>query len=191
MATRPPAPERSLRADARRNRERILDAAREAFADEGSSAQIDAIARRAAVGVGTVYRHFPTKEALIEELMAEKFRAFTENAREALAIDDPWEAFTGLLRRNAALMAADAALRDELARSGAVIEVDAEETVELRAIGSQLIERAQHAGAAREDLTIDDIPMLMAGLCSSMAVPGCDWRRHLDLLIDGMRAQRG
>ena len=190
MATRPNVPERSLRADARRNRERILAAAREAFADEGSSAQIDAIARRAAVGVGTVYRHFPTKEALIGELKAEKFRAFTQNAREALEVDDPWEAFTGLLRRNAALMAEDAALRDELARSGAVIEVDAEETIELRAIGTQLIDRAQRAGVAREDLTVDDIPMVMAGLCASMSVPGCDWRRHLDLLIDGMRTQR-
>src|SRR3954447_6371000 len=94
---------RRLRADARRNRERILKAAKEVFGEEGIEAQMDDVARRAGVGVGTVYRHFPNKEVLMGELVKEKFEAFTERAREALEQDDAWEAFCDLLRGNAEL----------------------------------------------------------------------------------------
>ena len=118
MATEPKPDERPLRADARRNRERILEAARYACAEHGASVQIDDVARGAGVGVGTVYRHFPTKDLLIEALVAEKFRITTENIRQALEIEDPWEAFAESLRRNAEVMAADAGLRDALVRIG-------------------------------------------------------------------------
>src|SRR5215213_9716410 len=105
MGTESRTSDRPLRADARRNRERILDAARFACAQKGASVQMDDVARGAGVGVGTVYRHFPTKEALIEALVAEKYRAAVENARAALEVDDPWESFADLLRRNAEMMA--------------------------------------------------------------------------------------
>ena len=108
-----------MRADARRNRERIVAAARSAFEEAGMDAQMEDVARRAGLGVGTLYRHFPTKEALIGELLAEKFRLLLEGARDALEIEDPWEAFAGTLRRNAELMAADAAVQDVLRRSEA------------------------------------------------------------------------
>jgi AcrR family transcriptional regulator len=189
MATPSRAPDRRLRADARRNRQRILAAARDVFSREGSGAQVDDIARRADVGVGTVYRHFPTKEALIEELVAERFRTFAEHARQALDVEDPWEAFSGVLRRNAEVMASDAALRDELARTGAMRTYAGDQRAELEIMGRELIERGRRAGVLRDDLTIDDIPMLMAGLCASMSVPECNWRRHLELLLDGMRAR--
>src|SRR5919201_1150349 len=101
MAADPTTDERPLRADARRNRERILKAARHACAEHGASVQIDDVARAAGVGVGTVYRHFPTKDALIEALVAEKFRLTSENMRAALEIEDPWESFAAALRRNA------------------------------------------------------------------------------------------
>src|SRR3954462_12072948 len=97
MATEPTTDERPLRADARRNRERILDAARCACAEHGASVQMDDVARGAGVGVGTVYRHFPTKEALIDALVAEKYRLAIENAHAALEIDDPWESFADML----------------------------------------------------------------------------------------------
>src|SRR6201991_4974801 len=86
-----------LRADARRNRERVLTAARAAFAEHGREAQMDDVARRAGVGVGTVYRHFPTKEALVNALALDLFEKLVQGAREALAIEDPWEAFTQAL----------------------------------------------------------------------------------------------
>src|SRR3954462_12789547 len=87
VATRP------LRADARRNRERVLTAARAVFAEAGREAQMDDVARRAMVGVGTVYRHFPTKEALIEAIALDAFEQIAQRAREALEQADPWEGF--------------------------------------------------------------------------------------------------
>src|SRR5919202_4558460 len=98
MAVDPHTDERPLRADARRNRERILAAAREACAAHGENVQIDDVARSAGVGVGTVYRHFPTKEALIQALVAEKFGVTTQNIRAALEIEDPWEGFCAAMR---------------------------------------------------------------------------------------------
>jgi AcrR family transcriptional regulator len=190
MAVDPDTDDRPLRADARRNRERILAAARGACAEHGVSVQIDDVARSAGVGVGTVYRHFPTKDALIEALVAEKFRVTTENIRGALEIEDPWEAFCAALRTNAEVMAADAGLRDALIRLGPAARSSAEERAELGALADQLIARAQGAGALRDDVTTDDIGALMAGLCTSMAHPELDWRRHLELLLDGLRAKR-
>src|SRR5947199_9029308 len=104
----PPLP-RPMRADARRNRERILDAALAAFAEHGSASQMEDVAARAGVGVGTLYRHFPTKEALILAVVVRRFERFADYAAEALEADgDPGEAFAGLIRRVAGDMAAEA-----------------------------------------------------------------------------------
>jgi AcrR family transcriptional regulator len=178
---------RPLRADARRNRERIVEAARAVFAHQGGEAQIDDIARAAGVGVGTVYRHFPHKDALLGELVTEKFRLFADNAERALAVDDPWEAFAWLLRENAQFCAADVGVQEALARGPIAWEYAAPEIDRLRATTTQLIERAQKAGVMREDFVVDDIPMLMAGLGSTMGVPGYDWRRHLEIILAGLR----
>ena len=111
--------DRPLRADARRNRERILESARAVFAEYGADAQIDDVARQAGVGVGTVYRHFPTKEALLVELLREKFRLFAARAREALEQDgEPFAVLEDLLRRNAETAASDAAVQHALAGAG-------------------------------------------------------------------------
>jgi len=189
MATDPKTDERPLRADARRNRERILQAARYACAEHGASVQIDDVARSAGVGVGTVYRHFPTKDALIEALVAEKFRITSDNIRAALEIEDPWESFAEALRRNAEVMAADAGLRDALVRLAPYTLHTSEARQELDELGCRLVERAQAAGVLRADVTVHDISALMGGLCTSMGHPELDWRRHLDLLLDGLRAR--
>jgi AcrR family transcriptional regulator len=192
MQTPKPATERPQRADARRNRERILEAARGECAKHGANVQMDDIARGAGVGVGTVYRHFPTKETLIDALVAEKYRVAVENAEAALEIDDPWEAFATLLRRNAEHMARAAVLRDAFARLS-------EETppatavagqAELEAVAGRVLARAQAAGVVRPDVSVDDIAILMSGLGASMARPGDVWRRHLELLLDGLRPPR-
>lgn len=183
---------RPLRADARRNRERILESARAVFAEYGAEAQIDDVARQAGVGVGTVYRHFATKEALLAELLREKFRLFSARAREALAQDgEPFAMFEDLLRRNAATAASDAAVQHALAAAGEHIWVQAsDERDELLAATGELIARARRAGTIRQDVEANDIAMLMCGLCSTMGgKPGFDWRRHLDLVIDMLRAR--
>jgi len=180
--------DRPLRADARRNRERILESARLVFAESGAEAQIDDIARRAGVGVGTVYRHFPTKEALMAELGRQKFRLFADRAREALEQGgDPFAALIDVMRRNAETAARDVGTQQALAGAGADVWIHARaEQEELIALTDELIARARSAGTIRADVRATDIGMLMCGVCSSMGlhVPGFDWHRHLELVID-------
>ena len=185
----PAAAERKLRSDARRNRERILEAARAECAAHGAAVQIDDVARRAGVGVGTVYRHFPTKDALIEALVAEKIRITSENLRRALEIDDPWESFADGVRRNAEVMAADAALRDALIRLGPAARASDADYAQVNEFAGRLVTRAQDAGVLRDDVTTEDVGALIGGLCASMAHPELDWRRHLEVLLDGLRAR--
>ena len=185
--------ERQLRADARRNRERILQSARAAFAESGADAQINDVARHAGVGVGTVYRHFPTKQALLTELVRQTFRLFTEWAREALeAGGEPFALIEGLLRRIAETAAGDVGVQYALTSSAAQAarsEAQAEQD-ELIAVIAELIERARRAGTIRPGIEATDIAMLICGVVSAMGPrPGFDWRRHLDLVIDTLRVR--
>ena len=182
---------RPLRADARRNRERVLTAARAVFAEQGREAQMDDVARHAEVGVGTVYRHFPTKEALIEALAVDSFERVTAKAVESLAIEDPWEALTSTLWAGAEILASDRSLSELLALiPGPTLHgLPVEE--ELNSAMTELIRRAQDAGALRPDVILDDIPMLMCGIGSATRkehrCPDA-WRRHMTIVIDGLRA---
>jgi AcrR family transcriptional regulator len=185
--------ERPLRADARRNRERILEAAREVFAEYGIDAQMDDVARRAQVGVGTVYRHFPTKEALMAELVRQKFRQLAAGVRQALERDgEPFAVFADMLRHNGDVCARDAAIQHALTGVGEHIWAQAQaEQDELNTLSAELIARAQSAGTMRPDVRATDLAMLMCGVCSTMAHhgPGFDWHRHLELVIDMLRAR--
>ena len=183
--------DRPLRADARRNREKVLTAARAVFSEHGRDAQIDDVARRAGVGVGTVYRHFPTKEALIEALMVAAFEAIAAEAEAALEVEDPWEAFASVLWKGAEIMSADRALSEVFASIPGAME-SAMPTVEgLTASMTKVIARAQEAGVLRPDLVVDDIPMVMCGIGSATKKEHrCEgaWRRHLSIVLDGLRA---
>jgi AcrR family transcriptional regulator len=185
--------ERPLRADARRNRERILQAAREVFAEYGIDAQMDDVARRAQVGVGTVYRHFPTKEALMAELVRQKFQQLAAGVREALERDgEPFAALADMLRQNGDVCARDAAIQHALTGVGEHIWSQAQgEQDELNTLSAELIARAQRAGTMRPDVRATDLAMLMCGVCATMAHrgPGFDWHRHLELVIDMLRAR--
>ena len=185
------AGDRPLRADARRNREKVLTAARAVFSEHGRDAQMDDVARRAGVGVGTVYRHFPTKEALIEALMVAAFEAILAEAKAALEVEDPWEAFSSVLWRGAEIMAADRALSEVFASIPGGME-SAMPTVEgLTEAISKLIARAQEAGVLRADMIVDDIPMVMCGIGSATKKEhrcAGAWRRHLTIVLDGLRA---
>ena len=183
---------RQLRADARRNRERILEAAAEVFAEQGADAQVDDVARRAGVGVGTVYRHFPNKDVLMGELVTRKFRSFADYAREALEEKDAWGAFSKLLHATAANMAENIALQDALRTTSAAFEYAEPARAEMNAVIDTLVKRAQRQGALRKDFKTDELGMLMGGLCASMSGPlaaQCDWRRHLEIMLDGLRAK--
>jgi AcrR family transcriptional regulator len=151
------------------------------------------IAKRAGVGVGTVYRHFPTKEALVGELLSAKWRAMRDQVRDSLDTEsDPWLAFAGALRRNAELMATDAAIRDVVLTSDSpeVWERAQPAREELLEVTEELVARGRSAGVLRDDLQVSDIPLVMCGVCATMdrASDGQDrWRRHLELVLDGAR----
>lgn len=184
-------PCRHLRADARRNRERILESAREVFAEAGAEAQMDDVARRAGVGVGTVYRHFPTKEALMVELVRQKFRVFAENLRAGLERDDePFTILADVLRANAEVCERDAVMQHALSGIGESFwEESQPEQEELMNLTADLVTRAQRNGTMRPDVTAADIPMLMCGVSATMAhsLPHFDWHRHLELVISMLR----
>jgi AcrR family transcriptional regulator len=184
--------ERPQRADAKRNRERILESARDAFAAHGADTQMDEVARLAGVGVGTVYRHFPTKESLLGELVHQKMTAMSVNSRAALErAGEPFEVFADALRENAAIADGDAAIQFAMLGAGdAVWAYAAEAEADLIVLTGELIERAQLAGTMRADVSAIDIPMLMCGVCATMThtKPHFDWRRHLELIIDALRA---
>lgn len=181
------------RADARRNRERIIAAARAVFASSGPEAQIDDVAREAGVGVGTVYRHFPTKEALMVELVRQKLRLCTDNTRLALTRQgDPFAVLTDLMITNAQAAADDATMAQALSGASARIwDQVLDEQQELRSATAELIARAQRAGSLRADIDADDVGMLMCAVCSTMAHASrrFDWRRHLELTVEMLRAR--
>ena len=179
---------RPLRADARRNRERILKAARAVFADQGIDAQIDDVAKRAKVGVGTVYRHFPTKEALVDALVRERFEVIAGYARDALEREDAWEAFCEMVWRSAEGNAADLAFCEIVAFTDQSHVV---EETGLAASTRELIERAKAQGAMRADATDTDVGIMMCGAGSVMRAMSTTpevWRRYLTLMLDGLRS---
>ena len=154
---------RAPRADAVRNREAVIQAARKVMGRKGLDAQMDEIARAAKVGVGTVYRHFPNKDDLIEALADHRFDALAEYAREALAEDDAGPAFERYLWRAAELQASDQAL-SEVMRGWGTVMADAAERVGILELTREVLTRAQEAGAIRADLEAEDVPMVMCGL---------------------------
>jgi AcrR family transcriptional regulator len=190
MATIPPpatTEPRSRRADARRNRERILAAAREVFAHEGRGVQMPDVARAAGVGVGTLYRHFPAKEDLVRALVRDKVQAGIDTAREALSHDDPWEAIEWLVHQNATKMGASRGLRDAMS----VIDVGEENpwnTDEPRRCAAAVLDRARDASAIRPDLTVDDWQALMCGMSAAIA-QGADPTRQAQFLLDAIRSR--
>ena len=182
---------RPLRADAARNRDRVLCAAREAFAERGTEVSVPEIAERAGVGVATIYRSFPTKRDLVAAVVLERFRAFEAFGQEALARDDPWEAFTAMIRRGCGLQAQDRAFSEVLAEALDVPEVR-EQRDRVLGITRELMRRAQASGQMRADIVPEDLPLLLSGLGGSLAMVDRStglWERLLSLVLDGLRAE--
>lgn len=184
-------PDRPLRADAARNRAKVLDAARAVFGAQGVEAEMAVIAAKAGVGVGTLYRHFPTKDALLSALSAEFFGRLAEIAA-AVGTEDlgPWDRVEALVWRAGELAAGDSSMCEVL--SVAPVEVaDTPESRRLRELTGTLVDAALEAGEIRPDASGEDISMLMCGFGRVAANQRCgaavDWRRYLRIMLDGMR----
>ncbi|HEX2313246.1 MAG TPA: TetR/AcrR family transcriptional regulator [Thermomonospora sp.] len=183
-----PGEERPLRADARRNRERVLAAARAAFAQEGEDVQMEAIAKRAGVGVGTVYRHFPTKKALLDTLRRQWLADVVSGVALALSYIEPWEALEVFVRRTAETLAGNRGVREAFGRlqPGAQEAIWSPEFEGYRREVARLLARAHEAGVLREDV---DLPGFLALMCGINATVGHGVEPGLaaDVLLQGLR----
>lgn len=182
---------RGLRADARRNREAVIAAAKKLFAEQGLDAQMPDVAKAAKVGVGTVYRHFPTKEDLIAALAGERFERLAERARESLEADDAWEGLCDFIRFAAQLQADDRGLCEVMGSRPEVMN-EAALAVGLDKLSDKLVKRAQRSGDLRKDLQWEDIPMIACGLGritpAEMGPASGRWPRLVEIILDGLRA---
>ena len=184
---------RPLRRDAQRNRDLILAAARASFAAEGLDVPVEDIARRAGVGMGTLYRRFPSKEDLVDAVLVDAYTQYAEAAEEALAAEDAWDGFCTFLERALALHAENRGLKDVVATRERGRDRANAMRARVRPALRRLIDRAQEQGALRADFTLEDIPLLFwtggRVVEATSAVAPELWRRYLGLMLDGLRAE--
>src|SRR5262245_7339568 len=184
-------PDRPVRADAARNRARVLEVAYDTFAADGLSVPIDEIARRAGVGAGTVYRHFPTKEALFRAVIADRMRRIVDAGHALLESEQPGQALFAFLRSMVLQWgAADRGLVEALAGVGIDVNSAVPEAEEdFLALLADLLSAAQHAGIARRDVTVPEVKTLMVG-CQAMQSYNAELAdRVTELALDGLRAK--
>ncbi|MFJ7073713.1 TetR/AcrR family transcriptional regulator [Streptomyces sp. NPDC098781] len=180
-----------LRKDAARNWERIVAVARE-LVDEGTPLQLNDIARRVQMGVGTVYRHFPTAEALLETVATPTLEALVAHGEKALAEEDPRDGLTGFLTRTVEAQVTDAALPPVAAAPADALPRTTELKRALRSVGTRLLGRAHDAGVVRADLASEDLVPLMCGVAFAANVHGEaedrveTARRYLTALLEGL-----
>jgi AcrR family transcriptional regulator len=168
-----------------------MSASRELFARQGPQAQMDEIAAHAGVGIGTVYRHFPTKEALLTAMVRDRFQEFAELATAAEDILDPLEALESVIRRSAEAVEGDAGFQLAMMGSNELEwEGIEEQKAALAEVVTRIIARAIAAGVVRDGFTFDDFTMVMCGITSTMYYePGsANWRRHLEIILHGVCA---
>jgi AcrR family transcriptional regulator len=179
---------RPMRADARRNYERLLDAARKVFADQGGGASMEAIAKQAGVGVGTLYRHFPKRIDVVEAVYRDDVDALVGSAEQGLADLDPWEALAGWLRAYVEYARAKRTFLNELHEAF-------EKNPDLKSVSrerisaacDQVLTTAQRAGAARTDIDGDDLMQLVSQMCTSPTLTPDQGQRLLAVILDGLR----
>ncbi|WP_433829218.1 TetR/AcrR family transcriptional regulator [Actinoplanes sp. CA-015351] len=182
---------RPLRRDAQRNRERIIEAAHEVFATRGFAATLDDVAHHAGVGVGTVYRRFPTKESLVEAVFTDRLEDMITLAEEALAAPSAWDGLVDFLRRATRMHAGDRGLRD------AALTMDQHHFARIGELMvpllQQIIDRAHVEGTLRADAGMHDFPIILAMITdlaqNSAACRPELYERYLQLIVDGLRAR--
>jgi len=193
MSASPGTP-RTLRSDGLRNREALLAAAHETFAEHGLNASLQQVARAAGVAIGTLYRHFPARDDLLVAVFADKLRIVADTGEQALACEDAWEGFVLFVETLCGLQAADLGF-NELASADRPATGDAAHVrARIHQLWRSLLTRAQEHGAVRPDLVLNDMFVL---LWSHSRITGATygvapraWRRHLHLMLDAYRAER-
>jgi AcrR family transcriptional regulator len=185
-------PSKPLRRDAERNRRRILDAARDLVAEAGLDISHDDIARAADVGVGTVYRRFPDKQRLIDELFDERVDQIINLVETARELDDPWQGLSAFIAGNLELQASDQGLKELMLGNSRATELAQRAQRRIGAAVRELVARAHASGQLRPDVGVEDFPLIqmMVGAVMEDArhIDPDLWRRALALVLDGYRA---
>jgi AcrR family transcriptional regulator len=186
QASMPTAPARPMRADARRNYEQILTAAWGAFAEGGESTALEEIARRAGVGIGTLYRHFPNRQALLEALYVNELEEVCRSVAEL--DDDPWTALSAWCEGLVGYLSTKRALANELLN---YLDEDAalfrECRASLFAAGEPLLKRAQDAGVVRTDVGFSDVLQMVGGITRMPAIDRPQMEHIVRIALDGLR----
>jgi AcrR family transcriptional regulator len=179
--------QRPKRADARRNYDKLIAAARVAFTEKGSAASLEDVARRAGVGIGTLYRHFPTRQDLVEAVYLEEVEGVCR-AADNLADAPPWEGLVTWLHSIVAFARTKQALSDQLLEH---IDRDAPFFTQCRgalySTGEPLLQRAQEAGVVRPDARVEDVLYMVSGIAKAATASPEDTARILDIALDGLR----
>jgi AcrR family transcriptional regulator len=184
-----------LRADARRNRERLLEVAEEVFADRGTGASTEEVARRAGVGIGTVFRHFPTKEALLEAVFIGRLTRLGERATALAASEEPGPAFFAFFSLVVDQASGKNAFAEALSAAGVNVQAAGSGVVgEFAGVLTGLLTRAQQVGAVRPDIGVDELKAVLVGASKAVEQVGADpatRARIIAILLDGLRLPPG
>ncbi|MEU8588747.1 helix-turn-helix domain-containing protein [Streptomyces sp. NPDC048664] len=181
------ASQRPHRKDAARNYDALIAAAREVFAEHGAEAALEDIARRAGVGIGTLYRNFPTRRHLFESVYAGEVEDLCRVAEQAGGLE-PWEALSSWLRRFVDYTVTKRALREAMDDESEIFLACRESMYQA---GGPLFERAQQAGRVRTDMGFDDLLRMVAGITATNFLDDAQRDRVLDIALDGVRTARG
>ncbi|RVX41886.1 TetR family transcriptional regulator [Nonomuraea polychroma] len=183
-----PPTRRKPRIDAERNRDRVLEAARALFAEQGYDVQMTEVAKVAGVGVGTLYRKFPTREALIEAVAERRSAEMAAFARaRCLAEADPFQALRVFLCHVGEVLADDRGMSEVIEKAMGSTEPRGETRAALLAVIAELIHRAQAGGVIRSDVTTEDVNMIVCGMAAVIRHSAGDWQRLVEIALDGLR----
>jgi len=180
--------QRPMRADARRNHDRLVSAARAAFTEDGTSAPLEDVAERAGVGIGTLYRHFPTRQALLEAVYVDEVEAMARAAADLSELP-PWDALSQWLHQYVGFAATKRALNEALVEADPGSDVLLSCRTAISGAGTSLIERAQRAGVVRADTSFIDVIRMVAGIAMVPTEDPAQKERLLELALDGLRYQ--
>jgi len=187
-----PVAEKTPRRDAVRNHARLVASARELFAQRGVEVPVEEITHHAGLGMGTLYRHFPTKDDLIDAVLEDAFAEILRVAEEAASDEDAWRGLTSFLEHSLELHTQHRGIKDILAVRGHGAEHARRMRARIRPLLTLMVERAQAQGSLRSDFTVDDLPLVFWSVSgvndATAAVAAEHWRRYLALLLDGLRA---
>ena len=182
----------TLRADAQRNRQQLMTAAADLFAERGVDVPLDEIARRAGVSIGTLYNHFPNRGALLDAVLPDWAGEVERLAAAAVADPDPWSGFAGFMEALFALQARNRSMNDAIARTPAgPVDVGAE-CGRAGGVLESVVSRAREAGVLRQDFGAVDLATMIGAMSKVIALSDGDdavWRRHLGFVLDGLRAR--